>query len=234
MTQWRRVEFLRIRWYEDDPEYLSGFSERRLPRIRFVREDDPLSCAFSFIDPGDVIRAAYILPAFAHGTTTGLLRPSELARLPEDEDKDFKYYYVCIFADRDIYMRHLGGGVGHRGVGIDLETSRGHALRTTPPGYPADDSDLDNAAMRNNDGTLDYDMEEYMDDEDIGEQDMREDGWWWDGECDEEMDEFFARDKIFTQNDGEAPVTRMDGHHGEYYQLELDGTMYGVGGFAPL
>ncbi|CDO75447.1 hypothetical protein BN946_scf184823.g1 [Trametes cinnabarina] len=221
MTQWRRVEFLRIRWYENDPDYLSGFTERRLPRIRFVREDDPLSCAFSFIDPGDVIRAAYILPAFAHGTTTSLLRPSELARLPEDEDKDFNYYYVCIFADRDIYMRHLGGGVGHCGVGIDLETSRGHALRTTPAGYPADDlpnSGLYDAAMHNNNDGIDGETDEDMDDEDIGEQDMREDGWWWDGECDDEADEFFARDSRVPEGD-EAELG-MEDQENHVYTLE--------------
>ena len=28
-----------------------------------------------------------------------------------------------------MFMRYLGGGVGHRGIGIDVETSRQHALR---------------------------------------------------------------------------------------------------------
>lgn len=33
------------------------------------------------------------------------------------------------FADRDIYMRYLGGGIGHHGIGISVETSRQHTTR---------------------------------------------------------------------------------------------------------
>ncbi|KAI9069921.1 hypothetical protein FKP32DRAFT_1608199 [Trametes sanguinea] len=229
MRQWRRVDFLRVRWFEPDPEYLSGFTERRLPRLQFVHADDPLSCAFSFVDPGDVIRSIYILPAFAHGTTTSLLRPSELARRPEDEDEDFKYYYVCIFADRDIYMRHLGGGVGHRGVGIDSETSRAHALRTTPAGYPTEGSpglEEDLAEECDDQDSLDSGSENEMD-----EQDVREDGWWWDGDCDEEIDEFFARDNTSAQDDNGVHEPWLDDELAENGPVD---DIYNLGGFAPL
>ncbi|CDO77154.1 hypothetical protein BN946_scf184657.g29 [Trametes cinnabarina] len=230
MTQWRRVEFLRIRWFEHDPEYLCGFTERRLPRLRFVHDDDPLSCAFSFIDPADVIRAAYIIPAFAHGTTTSLLRPSELARPPEDKDTDFKYYYVCIFADRDVYMRHLGGGVGHCGAGIDVEASRGNAFRATPPGYPSDDSPSLSTGLAEADAD-ECDVHSESDDG-WDEPDVREDGWWWDGGCDQDLDEFFARDNaVFAEHEGDE--FDMDRDLDEENQQAAD-DVYEVEGFAPL
>ncbi|KAI0364332.1 hypothetical protein BV20DRAFT_930764, partial [Pilatotrama ljubarskyi] len=103
--EWRRMEFLWVRWFEEDPEYPSGFQERRLPMAG--------TSAFGFVDPSDVLRAAFLMPAFAYGTTSELLGHSPLARKHCNDDEDYKYYYVGIFVDRDMYMRYLGGGVGH-------------------------------------------------------------------------------------------------------------------------
>lgn len=264
-AKWRRVEFLWVRWFELVPDYDSGFAERRMPRVSFTDADDPHSVAFSFIDPGDVLRAAYIIPVFVHGTTDALLGPSELARRPADEDEDYAFYDVCMyvyilcyvvctnclyrFADRDLYMRHLGGGVGHRGVGVDVYASRAHSLRTSPPGYPSDhapspgedDMDVDadpptpsadRAHHEARERSLeDEAFEDDMDDEDdnFDEPDTKEDGWWWDGEDDEEMDEFFGRDEVFGVQDADGGVlSRGEGWDGD----EMDA--YGMEGFARL
>lgn len=36
---------------------------------------------------------------------------------------------IFSYADRDLYMRYLGGGVGHRENGVDVHTSKEHAQR---------------------------------------------------------------------------------------------------------
>lgn len=89
------------------------------------------------------MRASNLMPAFDHGETDEYLGPSTLARQPDDEDYDSTFFmflctsiYTCIsirsfkysahnrFVDRDMYMRYLGGGIGHREQGVSLATSR--------------------------------------------------------------------------------------------------------------
>ncbi len=138
-----------MRWFEFDTSYASGFQHRRLPRLQFIDTDHPNLMPFGFVDPSSVLRAAYLMPAFNHGETKHFLsRPSPLARQPDDNDTDFMYYYVCMyvthhvcaaqhthtlclcrFVYRDTYMRHLGGGIGHREQGVSLARSQEHALR---------------------------------------------------------------------------------------------------------
>ncbi|KAF9033835.1 hypothetical protein BJ165DRAFT_1615947 [Panaeolus papilionaceus] len=112
------MNFLWVRWYGMDPGrgYRFGWKARKLPRIGFVdgTDDDPLaSPPFGFIDPAHVIRSVHLIPAFHHGHTSGLLGPSALARLSEDDQADWNFFYVNVFADRDMVMRFRGGGVGH-------------------------------------------------------------------------------------------------------------------------
>ncbi|KAI0363088.1 hypothetical protein BV20DRAFT_959006, partial [Pilatotrama ljubarskyi] len=94
MREWRRMEFLWVRWFEEDPEYPSGFQERRLPRVRFVDAGMAGTSAFGFVDPSDVLRAAFLMPAFAYGTSSELLGHSPLARKHCNDDEDYEYYYV--------------------------------------------------------------------------------------------------------------------------------------------
>lgn len=128
-----RVDVLWVRWYAFDLSKPWGLQARRLPRLSFVpaEQDD----AFGFVDPGDVIRAAHIIPSFASGSTTNFLSfPNSLAR-PEGEESDYNSYHVGMyvlslnnlvdvllmletchgtrFSDRDMLMRYIGGGVGH-------------------------------------------------------------------------------------------------------------------------
>ncbi|KAI0349313.1 hypothetical protein OH77DRAFT_1507530 [Trametes cingulata] len=145
LRQWQRVEFLWVRWFDLDADYASGFQERRLPRVRFVDATATGTTPFGFVDPSDVLRASHLMPAFAYGTTTDLLGPSGLGRTSCDNNEDYKYYYVGMFVDRDMYMRYLGGGVGHNGVGIDVFGSPEHSSRSRPAGAEALDSDMDSS-----------------------------------------------------------------------------------------
>ncbi|KAI0730517.1 hypothetical protein C8Q76DRAFT_613877 [Earliella scabrosa] len=149
--QWRDYPVLWVRWFTRDDTASFGFQHRRQPCLSFVDATDPDNDPFSFIDPDDVIRAAYILPRPARELNDELLPPSKLARqigvepgVP-DEVWDYDSYLVSMFADRDIFMRHHGGGIGHREQGVTVEASRKHGLRDGDPALaphpvpPADD-----------------------------------------------------------------------------------------------
>ncbi|KIJ07244.1 hypothetical protein PAXINDRAFT_31848, partial [Paxillus involutus ATCC 200175] len=86
----------------------------RVSRVGFVPEDDELS--FGFVDPSDVVRGIHLIPAFAYGRTPALLSGPLVARATSGEQgkhDDWRLYYVNQFVDHDMYMRFLGGGVGH-------------------------------------------------------------------------------------------------------------------------
>ncbi|KAJ3526650.1 hypothetical protein NM688_g8235 [Phlebia brevispora] len=107
----QRMDVLWVRWFGRDMTAPGGFRARRLYRIGFVSDDDP--DAFGFILPDEVIRGVHLIPAFKHGSTDEYLPPS-MVRPESDDDEDWVYYYVNIFVDRDMIMRFLGGGIGHR------------------------------------------------------------------------------------------------------------------------
>lgn len=86
-----RMDFLWVRWLGEDPLYHSGFKAKRLPRVGFVPFED--GGAFGFLDPGEIIRAVHLVPAFAHGRTKDLLAPS-IARHPKEKDEDWQYFYI--------------------------------------------------------------------------------------------------------------------------------------------
>ncbi|OSC97856.1 hypothetical protein PYCCODRAFT_1340710, partial [Trametes coccinea BRFM310] len=111
------MDILCVRWYELDPSFASGFEAKRLYRLRFVPVD-AMDDSFGFVDPSDIIRGVHLIPVFAHSRTNELLPGPSVARqeMPFDEDDhdtDFRYYYVNIFVDRDMFMRYYGSGIGH-------------------------------------------------------------------------------------------------------------------------
>ncbi|THH12931.1 hypothetical protein EUX98_g9774 [Antrodiella citrinella] len=112
-NEYQRMEFIWLRWFGRDLESPGGFETRRLHLVGFVGQND--TAAFGFLDPKEIIRGVHLIPAGAYGRTKELLAPSQLARREEDKDEDWERYYVGIFADRDMFMRFLGGGVGHSG-----------------------------------------------------------------------------------------------------------------------
>jgi hypothetical protein len=87
----QRMEFLWVRWFGRDTGYRSGFKAKRLPRVGFLPNNG--IGAFGFLDPHEVIRAVQMIPAFAYGRTATLLEPS-IARQPNENNEDWRFYYV--------------------------------------------------------------------------------------------------------------------------------------------
>ncbi|KIJ58626.1 hypothetical protein HYDPIDRAFT_33994 [Hydnomerulius pinastri MD-312] len=104
------MDFLWVRWFGVVPGYRWGIQKARLPKIGFI-PDSP--AAFGFLDPSLVIRACHLIPAFAAGRTDSLLRRGPSAARAANEADDWTAYYVNIFADRDMFARFAGIGVGH-------------------------------------------------------------------------------------------------------------------------
>ncbi|EJF57875.1 hypothetical protein DICSQDRAFT_149477 [Dichomitus squalens LYAD-421 SS1] len=110
-TDTEAIQVLWVRWFDLDPRAPGGFKARRLPRLKWAALDDN---AFGFVSPDQVLRAAYLMPAFAHGQSDRALPGYSVARREDEEDIDYNYHYVGIFADRDMFMRYYGGAVGHQ------------------------------------------------------------------------------------------------------------------------
>ncbi|KAI0071014.1 hypothetical protein K474DRAFT_1712834 [Panus rudis PR-1116 ss-1] len=108
--EFTRMDFLWVRWFGVDDSSPGGFKSQRLHSLGFIEStgDGP----FGFVDPKYVIRACHLIPDFARGRTTELLGPSSI-RKEDDDDEDWDGYYVNMHVDRDMFMRYLGGGVGH-------------------------------------------------------------------------------------------------------------------------
>ncbi|KAF9783667.1 hypothetical protein BJ322DRAFT_1109524 [Thelephora terrestris] len=106
------VQFLWVRWLGIEPGYHSGSRVARLPKVGFVEATD--DDAFGFLDPDLVIRGSHLIPAFYSGRTCNLMpyNGPTVAR-PIDEKEDWVNFYVNIFVDRDMFVRYLGGGIGH-------------------------------------------------------------------------------------------------------------------------
>ena len=97
------MEVLWVRWFGVEPGYQWGFKNARLPKVGFVPDTD--ESAFGFLDPGLVIRACHLIPAFAAGRTTDLMRPgTSLGRLPGEVD-DWVSFYVnmCVVCPELVY-----------------------------------------------------------------------------------------------------------------------------------
>ncbi|KAG2339697.1 hypothetical protein BDR05DRAFT_916879 [Suillus weaverae] len=108
----QQMDFLSVCWFGHDPNnYQSGWKAKHLHRLGFIPADVP--GAFGFLDPQQIIRGIHLILAFAYGHTDLLLPPS-IARPLNDKDKDWKFFYINIFVDRDMMMRFHGGGVGHK------------------------------------------------------------------------------------------------------------------------
>ena len=90
------MEFLWVRWFGLSQEYRTAKSKTtRLPQIGFVPDSDP--SAFGFLDPSLVIRGCHLVPAFAHGRTSELLRAVNTVARPVGETDDWTYFYVMMY-----------------------------------------------------------------------------------------------------------------------------------------
>ncbi|KIJ31600.1 hypothetical protein M422DRAFT_185748 [Sphaerobolus stellatus SS14] len=111
--EWQDVHFLWVRWFgRTDPRVHGSINLNGLDCIGLVTADDDTD-AFGFVNPSHIKRACHLIPAFEHGQTEALLPGHSVGRAPTDATLDFNHHYVNRFVDRDMYMRFLGGGVGH-------------------------------------------------------------------------------------------------------------------------
>ncbi|KAK7450146.1 hypothetical protein VKT23_013029 [Stygiomarasmius scandens] len=143
------MDVLHVRWFEHDMTYPCGWNAKRLPRLQFLPQHD--SNAFGFVDPQVVLRGCYLMPAFAYGTTTEYLNfPNSIGRPPRftpegivvDQD-DFKYYYVGIAVDRDMWMRYRGGGVGHNATRRQTQGLEEEALGIKSKGKMREEKEME-------------------------------------------------------------------------------------------
>lgn len=66
--QWHKVDLLRVRWYDHNPEQRMSWTSRRLPSLSVVSADE--EGAYGFLDPTDVVRGCHIIPSFRYGQST--------------------------------------------------------------------------------------------------------------------------------------------------------------------
>jgi hypothetical protein len=88
----QHLEVLWVRWLAPLQNHESGMKHARLPKVAFVEESD--MDAFGFLDPGQVIRGAHLIPAFALGRGTSSLRHGISLARSEGELDDWEEYYV--------------------------------------------------------------------------------------------------------------------------------------------
>ncbi|KAJ8503452.1 hypothetical protein ONZ45_g10853 [Pleurotus djamor] len=161
-------DVLWVRWFRID----RAGTAKNLPRLAFLDGPD----AMGFLNPDDVIRACHVIPAFAFGPSEDTLGKS-LARQtfhgdilsreykwPDDdniEEDDYQFYYVNIFADRDMYMRHRGGGVGHFKVKeVDTLEESGDIMDEPTYNYGETDSESRSSSTPKSDTNIDDEEEE--------------------------------------------------------------------------
>ncbi|EIM89454.1 uncharacterized protein STEHIDRAFT_144850 [Stereum hirsutum FP-91666 SS1] len=178
----QRIEFLWVRWYGAEHGYRYGSKLARLPKIGFVEDTDDY--AFGFLDPALVIRGCHLIPAFAGGRTSNLLHTIEpTAARPLGDVDDWVNFYVNIWVDRDMFMRYLGGGVGHS-TNATRNTSAGDAEDTAEDEIAGDTQSDEASDIEEHDGgggvddiegRADDDENEDEDDEQDEEDDMEDD-----------------------------------------------------------
>ncbi|KAF7976664.1 hypothetical protein HWV62_6005 [Athelia sp. TMB] len=144
---YQHMEFLWVRWLGIVPGHRYGFKAARLPKFGFVPETSP--DPFGFLDPSLVIRGCHLIPAFNDLRTSDLLSANPSAGRPIGDTDDWRAFYVNWFADRDMLMRYVGGGVGH--AHQNRETPEEDAMHVDHAPDPRDDI-IEDAMDTNSDG----------------------------------------------------------------------------------
>lgn len=86
------LEVLWVRWLAPLRNHKSGMKCARLPRVAFVDELD--TDTFGFLDPGQVIRGAHLIPAFNSGCGVSSLRGGKSLARPDGALDDWEVYCV--------------------------------------------------------------------------------------------------------------------------------------------
>lgn len=86
------MEVLYVRWLAPVTGHQSGMNHAQLPKVAFVEESNHNT--FGFLDPGQVIQGAHLIPAFiSRYGTTSLWHGESFAR-QDDQSDDWEAYYV--------------------------------------------------------------------------------------------------------------------------------------------
>lgn len=86
------LDVLWVRWLAPLRTHKSGMNHARLPKIAFMEESDP--DAFGFLNPGQVIRGAHLIPAFASRRGISSLCYGQSLACPQGELDDWEEHYV--------------------------------------------------------------------------------------------------------------------------------------------
>ncbi|THH07280.1 hypothetical protein EW146_g9368 [Bondarzewia mesenterica] len=164
-TETQCMDFLFVRWFGQDLSHRAGWNAQHLYRIGFL--DSNLPGAFGFLNPNEIIRAVHMIPAFAHKRTDALLPSTSIAHphtsLGDKSTTEWRFYYIGMFVDRDMFMRFRGGGVGHRSTkdASDNMLADSHQVPV--------EEELEEGFERggNTDGTQDEDLADDWQDEEI-------------------------------------------------------------------
>ena len=126
-TRRQKLQVLWVRWFKQDIYHEDGFTALRLLQLSFANALD--HGADGLINPTTVLRATHLIPAFEYDSMD--LQPLSNCYATRFLKEDWNHYYVnmyvpfplqlhmqtneCVirFVDRDMFMRHRGGGVGH-------------------------------------------------------------------------------------------------------------------------
>ncbi|KZP28578.1 hypothetical protein FIBSPDRAFT_728633 [Athelia psychrophila] len=196
----QRIDFLWIRWFGMVDGHRYGLRVARLPKVGFIKEEDA-SPTFGFLDPSLVVRACHLIPAFYSGRTTDLLNATTTAARAFGEVDDWEAFYVNIFADRDMFMREVGQGVGHFAFHQHGDTASTEYSATDEEmgdvrgeSSGGDDEDADSAEDTNGEEDADEDAEgDESDEDDDSEEDSSDEEFGEDFDIDQvaEDDELF-------------------------------------------
>ncbi|KAG1807651.1 uncharacterized protein BJ212DRAFT_1281691, partial [Suillus subaureus] len=88
----QQMEVLYVRWLAPVTGHRSGMNYARLLKVAFVEESD--HDAFGFLDPGQVIQGAHLIPAFISGCGTTSLHHGESFARQDGKLDDWEAYYV--------------------------------------------------------------------------------------------------------------------------------------------
>lgn len=200
----QEMDFLWVRWFGRNPNnYQSGWNAKCLHRLGFIPADEP--GVFGFLDPHQIIHGIHLIPTFAYGHTDKLLPPS-ISRPLHENNEDWRFYYVNMFVDRDMFMHFHGGGVSHKSIRSTTQIFRNdhNPLDCVAPSDNADSKedeeasegdeeaskgDEEGAAEGDEEGAAKGAIDEGIIDQDedkVGESEMEEFGY---GRLDQEEDD---------------------------------------------
>ncbi|KAG2739152.1 hypothetical protein P692DRAFT_201873415 [Suillus brevipes Sb2] len=195
-----------------------------LQHLEFFDQDN-LAEAFGFLDPDSIIRRVHIIPAFAYSRTDTLLGPS-FVRKEEENDTDWRYYYLNMFVDRDTFMRFRGGGIGHKAMWDWDEFLQGEGCKTQS--IAQEDSRRGDELDLEDEGEIE-DLEE-QDEEDTDEEDDEEGDEDDDDDDEDDDDSDEDDDEDDEDEDDEDDEDRVLADEGE----ELDDDLLAEEGYGAL